>query len=117
MLLENPENAFGIYTFQASPFGEKVDIGNQGRLEGCYINFRKGPFLVTITGFDEDEETSRGVKVLDSAVAQRIPSDAKNGKPHIADLLPKKDFIDGSLTYYNGATPAKLFSERLLLCN
>lgn len=100
--MENQESAFGIFTFQASPSGEKVDIGNEGRMEGYYINFWKGPFLITITGFEEDEETSRGVKTLAQAVAGRIPSDAENKKPPIVDLLPKKNFIDGSLTYYKG---------------
>ncbi|MBN2245994.1 MAG: hypothetical protein JW755_09125, partial [Candidatus Aminicenantes bacterium] len=60
--MTDPESAFGIYTFKRGDSGEGLALGNGGSLEDYYLNFWKGRFLVTITGFDSDEETITGLK-------------------------------------------------------
>lgn len=44
--------------------GEPVAIGDEGAAESYYLNVRVGRRLVTITGFDNDEATTAGIRAL-----------------------------------------------------
>lgn len=98
--MSSPESAFGIYTFKTSPHGKKLAVGKLGRLEDYYLNFWKGNFLVTITGFDEDEETIRGLEDLAYAVDAKL----NNGGiiPSLVALLPGKNLVEPSVKYFKG---------------
>lgn len=100
--MESSDSAFGIYTFKTSPSGRTVDIGNSGRLEGYYMNFWKGPFLITLTGFEEDEETIDGLLALARAVEEKIPLSGETREPPLLHLLPREKLVEGSLKYYKG---------------
>jgi len=99
----NPAAAYGIYSFKKSPEGVPLDITAEGRLEGYYLNFWKGHYLVTITGFDEEDETVEGIKTIAETIANNIPAAEDVQKPRLANMLPQKDLAPGSEKYFKGS--------------
>lgn len=96
--MEDDKAAFGIYTFKRSAEGKRVDLGNEGQIEDYYLNFWKGNFLVTLTGFDEEEETVEGLVELAKVVDAKIES--KGITPALLSLLPEKGLIKKSVKYF-----------------
>ena len=98
--MEDSESAFGIFSFKRSTGGKNIEVGDQGRLEDYYLNFWKGKYLVTITGFDEEEVTVRGLQTVAQAVDERI----QNGGtlPSFLNLLPLSGRIEAGLKYFEG---------------
>jgi hypothetical protein len=98
--MSDPAAAFGIYSFKAGDKGQPLDLGLGGRLEGYYLNFWKGPFLVTITGFDEKRETVEGILALGRATAEKISSTGR--EPDIIALLPTEGLMEAGREYVRG---------------
>ena len=98
--MASSESAYGIYTFKTNQEGEELALGDKAQLADYYMNFWKGYFLVTLTGFDEDEETVKGLKEIAQAVDAKIKSRGK--EPAFVSLLPKKDLIEQSIKYFKG---------------
>jgi hypothetical protein len=63
------EGARNIYADKTGGAGVPLEIGDEAAGEDYYLNFRSGPFLVTITGFESDEKTRDGILKLARAVA------------------------------------------------
>lgn len=101
--MENPAAAYGIYSFKKSPDGIPWEAAHEGRLEGYYLNFWKGHYLVTITGFDEEDETVDGIKSVAKTIANNIPAAKDVQKPRLVNRLPQKDLIPGSEKYFKGS--------------
>ena len=83
--MEDPDAAYGIYSFKVGEGGKALAIGREGRLEDYYLNFWKGNMQVTLIGQDADQTTVQGVVALAQAVAARIT--ATGARPDLADLL------------------------------
>jgi hypothetical protein len=98
--MSDARGAFGIYTFKTGAGGEMLEAGNAGLVENYYLNFWKGPFLVTLTGLDDSPETKRGLKQIAGAVDGLI--EAGGQAPVLADMLPSKGRLTGSLKYLRG---------------
>ncbi len=98
--MEDTESAFGIYTFKTSPEERKLALGSDARLSDYYLNFWKGNLLVTITGFDEDEETIMGLKELARAVDAKIKR--KGERPRLVRALPEEGLYSMSIKYFQG---------------
>jgi len=98
--MASPSSAYGIYTFKTDSKGKRIRLGTEAQLADYYMNFWKGPMLVTLTGFDETEETCQGL--LD--IANKISANMKRGgdRPSLAYLLPEEDLVDQSLKYFTG---------------
>jgi hypothetical protein len=79
-----------------------LDTEAEGRLEGYYLNFWKGNYLVTLTGFDEDKETVDGLKAVARTIEKKIPSAKDTHRPDLVGTLPEKDRIAGSEKYFKG---------------
>ncbi len=105
--MSGPESAYGIYTFKRSPRGRALEMGGEARLEDYYLNLWKGPYLVTLTGFDERETTLAGLLSLARDVSQRI--EAGGERPSLVRLLPEDNLIPGSRKYFRG--PLSLFNS------
>jgi len=106
--MTDPESAFGIFTFKRSPDGQALDYpGAEAQLEDYYLNLWKGPYLVTLTGFDEEGTTIQGLRDLARALAFRIPETGQ--APNLVSLLPEKDQKLGSVKYFKG--PLALFNS------
>jgi len=98
--MTTPESAYGIYTFKTSPEGKELDLGNGAQLADYYLNFWKGNIIVTLTGFDEDEETIEGL--LEIARAVEVKIEIRGTRPSIVSMLPKKDLVPQSIKYFKG---------------
>ncbi len=98
--MTGPDAAYGIYTFKRSQDGKSIEAGRQGRLEGYYLNFWKGKYLITLTGFDEDKETINGLINIANAVDAKI--DGKSEIPSLVKRLPEQGLIKPSIKYIKG---------------
>jgi len=98
--MTDSESAFGIYTFKRGDSGEVLSLGSGGSLEDYYLNFWKGRFLVTITGFDSDDETILGLKKIAQAVNDMIPDSGEI--PDFVNLLPDYGLEKEEIKYFKG---------------
>jgi hypothetical protein len=98
--MTSPESAYGMYTFKRSPRGMPVSIGAEGQLDGYYLNYWRGDFLVTITGQDESPATRRGLLELARAVAGKIRGPADPAL--FVSELPQSGLIKTSVRYFKG---------------
>jgi hypothetical protein len=108
--MSSPEAAYGIYSFKTGDSGKPLDTGDEGLLEEYYLNFRKGSFLVTITGFDSEQETLDGLVKAARLIASKIKESGK--PPHLLQGLPddfKGSLKPHSVTYLKG--PLGLFNQ------
>ncbi len=70
--MDGLEGALNIYADKTGGSGKPLEIGDEALGEDYYLNFRSGPFLVTITGFDSDETTKDGISTIARAVADGL---------------------------------------------
>lgn len=96
----SPESAYGMYTFKRSGKGRGVPLGAGADLETYYLNFWRGRFLVTLTGFDEDAETLDGILSMGQAVDAKLPEG--EGEPEIVKALPQPGLRPGSVKFFKG---------------
>jgi hypothetical protein len=68
----SPESARSIYRKKAGDRGVKVSVGEEAAMEDHYLNFRKGSYQVTVSGYDTQEETIEGLLRIARLVAERI---------------------------------------------
>jgi hypothetical protein len=92
--------AYGIFSFKRSGEGRSLALGGGGELEDYYLNFWKGCFVVTLTGFDETEATLAGLLALGRAVDAKIGQTAE--APALVAVLPGEGLKAGSVKYLRG---------------
>ena len=68
----DPEGAATVFAAKAGGSGEPLDLGDEARLESYYLNLRSGRFIVTLTGYASDEQTTAGILALAGAVAAEL---------------------------------------------
>ena len=68
----SPESAKSIYRKKAGDKGQKVSVGEEGTMEDYYLNFRKGAYQVTLSGYDTQKETLEWLLRVARLVAERI---------------------------------------------
>jgi hypothetical protein len=71
--MSSPDSALRIYKKKIGKEGKRLSIGEDALLEVYYINFRKGPFQVTLSGDDSEEDTVRMLLDMARMVADQIP--------------------------------------------
>jgi hypothetical protein len=98
--MSGPESAYGMYSFKTTGRGEVLDLGGGGELESYYLNFWKGPYLVTVTGFDEDVRTRKGLVAIAEAVEAKIKVSGE--KPPLAKAFLAMGFEPGKIRYIKG---------------
>ncbi len=98
--METSAAAYGIFTFKRSGKGKSVSLGSGGELEDYYLNFWKGRFLATLTGFDGTAETVAGLLAVAGAVDARIRG--KADLPDLVAVLPERGLKQGSAKYLKG---------------
>ena len=96
-----PESAFGMYTFKISGKGQEVSLGNDSEMESYYLNFWRGRFLVTLTGFDETPETVDALRRFGQAVDLHLPR-SEETQPGVVARLPGEGLTPGSRKYFRG---------------
>jgi hypothetical protein len=100
--MNSPDSAYGMYTFKSSGKGQELNIGHGCKLQDYYLNFWKGQYLVTITGFDAEEETIDGLKSIAMAVDIKLETQAEAKKPALYSCLPQEDLDRQSVKYFMG---------------
>jgi hypothetical protein len=98
--MASPESAFGIFTFKTGPGGTEIDLGDDCRLADYYLNLRKGNFVVTITGLEQETATEEGLLLIARAVEARIKEGA--ARPALASLLPEDGLKPQSMKFFTG---------------
>jgi len=68
----SPENAKNIHRKKASDKGQKVPVGEEAAMEDYYLNFRKGPYQVTLSGYDTQRKPLEWLLLMARLVAERI---------------------------------------------
>ena len=104
--MTNSQSAFGIYTFKSSGKGKTISVGQDGQLEDYYLNFWKGNFLVTLTGFDGSPEVLQGLRLIGKSVDAKIKNEG--ARPSLIEIFPREwgsraklKYIKGNLGLYN----------------
>jgi hypothetical protein len=100
--MTTPESAYGMYTFKTNARDCRIPLGNDAELADYYLNFWKGTFLVTLTGFDETDETVEGLLAIARGVASKMETEERGEKPWIASLLPSENREAWGLKYFRG---------------
>jgi hypothetical protein len=98
--MANSECAFGIYTFKSSGKGKTIAVGQDGQLEQYYLNFWKGNFLVTLTGFDSSPEVIQGLMLIARSVDAKIRTQGR--RPSLVEIFPKEWLPISGLKYIKG---------------
>jgi len=98
--MNNDNSAYGMYSFKKGREGETMPVGNEGFLESYYMNFWKGKYLFTLTGFDESEETMNGLRILAGAIDNNI--NETGHVPEIVKILPESGLVRTSIKYFLG---------------
>lgn len=99
--METPAAAFGMYTFKRSGQGESLELGGGGELESYYLNFWKGRFLATLTGFDDSRGTVEGLVKIARALDAKLPV-GERGEPALVESLPREGLEPRSVKYLKG---------------
>ncbi len=98
--MANSECAFGMYTFKSSAKGKTIAVGQDGQLEQYYLNFWKGNFLVTLTGFDGSPEVIQGLMLIARSVDAKIRTQGR--RPSLVEIFPKEWLPISGLKYIKG---------------
>jgi hypothetical protein len=98
--MESPAAAYGMFTFKRSGKGRSLGLGGGGEIEAYYLNFWKGRFLVTLTGFDEAAETVDGLAAIGRIADSRLPDGGE--APGLVAALPAEGLRPGSVKYLRG---------------
>jgi len=98
--MTDPAAAFGMYTFKTTGKGKPTELGQGGQLEDYYLNFWKGNCLFTITGFNDDQETVRGLLAVAGAADHAVRREGR--RPSIIDILPGEGLDPMSVLYFKG---------------
>jgi hypothetical protein len=85
--MQDPAAAYGMYTFKTGDSGKTLDVGDEGLVEDYYLNLRKGRFLVTVIGFDSEQETMAGIKAAARVTAAKLKIKGIGEKPGTPDLV------------------------------
>ncbi len=98
--MDSAAAAYGMFTFKRSGKGRSPGLGDGGEIEAYYLNFWKGRFLVTLTGFDESAETVDGLAAIGRAVDPKLPDGGE--APGLVAALPAEGLRPGSVKYLRG---------------
>ena len=69
----DPAAARSIFDQKAGPSGRKIPLGQEARLEAYYLNFWRGRFQVTISGYEATPETVAAIREVAKLVDKRLP--------------------------------------------
>jgi hypothetical protein len=71
-LMNAPAGAASIFESEPSSGSRPVPLGDAGRSYGQSLTFRKGPFFVRLTAYQNTPETERALVSLGQAIERRL---------------------------------------------
>jgi hypothetical protein len=99
--METPAAAYGMFTFKRSGEGRSLALGGGGELESYYLNFWKGRFLATLTGFDDSRATVEALTSFARVLEAKLAGGGE-GEPALAAALPREGLDPRSVKYLRG---------------
>jgi hypothetical protein len=90
-------NAYGVYTYMQG-HGTKVNIGQDGEYKRGLLFFWKGKYFVCVKSESDNQETSRIIFNLGTAISRAIPKEGK--RPAVLKYLPVNKYIQKSLCFF-----------------
>ncbi len=73
--MDDPEAARAIFAQKAGNSGHKVPFGQDARLDSYYLNFWRGRYQVTISGYASTPETLDAIRKVAATVDKRLQDD------------------------------------------
>lgn len=70
----SPESARRIHTKKAGEKETKASVGEEAAIGDYYLNFRKGAYQVTLSGYNSEKETLEWLITMGRLVSERISS-------------------------------------------
>lgn len=70
--MNTPEAASKLYDSKVGKEGKPMDLGDAAMFAHYYLNFRRGKFLVTLTGSDSKKETLDGLMAIAGLVEGKM---------------------------------------------
>jgi hypothetical protein len=98
--MASPAAAYGMFTFKRSGRGRILPLGSGAEIEDYYLNFWRGRYLATLTGFDSSAKTVAGLEALAAAVAKGLGEGAP--VPGLVAALPGEGLRPQSVKYLKG---------------
>jgi len=98
--MNNPDAAYGVYTFKTGSDGIPLDIGQESWLESYFLNSWRGNYVITVTGLNEDTVTIAGIKKIAGIVDSKIVG--ASPYPQIISYLPRENLRSNSIYYLKG---------------
>jgi len=105
--MTTPDGAYGIFTFKRSRHGDPVSLGDECQLADYYLNLRKGPYLVTITGLDLGDDAKKEILLLAGTIEPKM--DLSTDPPNLVSRLPPAGLEPQSIKYFKG--PLSLYND------
>lgn len=72
--MKTPALAREVYSQKAGVGGRAADFGEAALFEEYYLNFYKGSYQVTVSGYGTDSQTATGIFALAGAIDARLPN-------------------------------------------
>ena len=98
--MQDPLNAFGIYTQERNPEYNFSKIGVEGYLGGTQVNFWAGSYYVKITVYEESDDLIKEMLKLAANIAGKIEDHAS--EPVQAGYFPQKNQLPHTVKYIPG---------------
>ncbi len=70
--MKTPALAREVYSQKAGAGGRAADFGEAALFEDYYLNFYKGSYQVTVSGYGADKQTAAGIFAIAGSIAARL---------------------------------------------
>ncbi len=70
--MKTPESARKAYSRKVSGKGKPVEFGDEAQFEEYFLNFYRGSYQVTVSGYDSDGQTVDGIFTIAKRIDERL---------------------------------------------
>ncbi len=95
--MNNPEDAFGVFTFSAEQYD--LSFGDGAQYGEGYLLFWKNRFFISIMTHPATPESSEAVKSLGRTLESLIRT--SGSLPQIVHYMPEEGLVEGSIRYFH----------------
>jgi hypothetical protein len=98
--MDNPQAAYGVYTFKTGRTGIALEIGQESWLESYFLNSWRGNYLTTVIGLNDDTLTMEGIKKIAGIIDSKI--NCISPYPYLVSYLPRENLKVNDILYLKG---------------
>ena len=70
--MKTPESARSVYARKVGDKGKRADFGDEALFEDYFLNFYRGSYQVTVSGYDSDSRTVDGIFTIAKRIDERL---------------------------------------------